>query len=497
MQKEISIKKAAAINAAASYSCVILQLIANSWLAWLPGLSKADFGIIAAVSVFTAFFTVVSNMGIGPAIIQNKTITDDEISDIFTFNFFVAIVVAVLFFLLAKPIAIFLKDGVYVPICRMLSISLFFHTMNIIPHSMLLKEKRFVLIGLRMIAVTVASYGIAIAMAYMGFKYYALVWQAILFAVVSFVWNYASTRIKLKITFKISSIKKIFSFSVFQMGYSIINYLSKNIDNIVISRYFGAEGLGIYDKAYKLTLYPQNNLTNVITPTLHPILSEYQHDKAYIYEKYMRVVKVLSLLGMFIGFYCCFASKEIINIMFSDKFALSVPCLTWLSLSIWAQVITASAQAIFQSAGNTKTMFISGLFTVAMTGAAVVMGAVMGGIVKISFFLMIAFNLNFFITYYILVKHTLGMSYLNFLKSFIPDVLIACMVTGAGAIACLIPVENMLFNAGLTYATTSLLSYLASAFLKGVVMGAAYLMGLFIFRQHRILIDMIKSKAKK
>ena len=494
MKTEVSIKKAALINAVASYSCVVLQLVANSWLAWLPGLTKDDFGIIAAVSVFTSFFTVVSNMGIGPAIIQNKEITDNEISDIFTFNFYVAIAVAALFFALAAPIAAFLNDSVYIPICRLLSISLFFHTMNIIPHSLLLKQKRFVMIGMRMVAVTVASYGVAIAMAYMGYSYYALVWQAILFALVSFLWNYASTRIKLKIKFRISSIKKIFSFSVFQMGYSVINYLSKNIDNIVISRRFGAGALGIYDKAYKLTLYPQNNLTNVITPTLHPILSDYQHDKAYIYEKYMRVVKALSLLGMFIGLFCCFASKEIIYVMFSEKFALSVPCLQWLSLSIWAQVITASSQAIFQSAGNTKTMFISGLFTTALTAAAVAIGALTGGITEISAYLMVAFNLNFFITYFILVKYTLGMSYMDFLKHFVPDVMIAVMVAAAGIAASFIPTTHMLFTHGLTYSETSVLSMLSSAFIKGCVMGVAYIAGLVIFKQHKILISFLKKR---
>lgn len=494
MGKEISIKKAALINAAASYSCVVLQLLANSWLAWLPGLSTKDFGIIAAVSVFTTFFTVVSNMGIGPAIIQNKTITDDEVSDIFTFNFYVAVIVALLFFVLAEPIAGFLGNDVYVPICRLLSVSLFFHTMNIIPHSLLLKQKRFVLIGMRMVAVTIASYGAAIAMVYLGFSYYGLVWQAILFAAVSFIWNFASTRIKLKITFRLSSIKKIFSFSVFQLGYSIINYMSKNLDNIVISKCIGDVGLGVYDKAYKLTLYPQNNLTNVITPTLHPILSEHQNDKPYIYEKYMNIVKILSLLGMFIGLYFCFASKEIIHVMFSDKFAASVPCLAWLSLSIWSQVITASAQAIFQSAGNTKTMFISSLFTVAMTGAAVTLGAVQGSIEQISIYLMIAFNLNFFVTYYMLISRTLHMSYAKFLKTFIPDVCIAAMVAASGIAVSFIPIGEMMVGAGLTYSPNSVIGMLAGAAVKGVVMGTVFLAGLLIFKQHKILISFLKKK---
>ena len=478
MKKETSIKKAAAINAAASYSCVLLQLVFNGVLARI--LTPDDYGVVAVVTVFTTFFTVVSNMGIGPAVIQDKTLTEDEVSDIFTFNFYVAILTAVVFALFSYPLSRFYGSSVYIPVGCLLSVSLFFHTMNIVPHALLLKDKRFLLIGLRMVAVTVASYGAAIVIAFMGYKYYALVWQAIAFAAVSFIWNYATTRIKLKPKFRFSSVKKIFSFSIFQMGYSIINYFSKNIDNLVIGKYIGDSALGYYDKAYKVTLYPQNNLTNVITPTLHPILSAHQNDKPYIYDRYMRIVKVLSLLGMFIGIYCYFASYEVINILFGPNWGASVPCIAMLSLSIWAQVVTASAQSIFQSAGNPKNMFISGIFTVAMYASAIILGVLTGDIVKISLYLTIAFNLNFFVTYFILIKYTLGMSYAGFLKSFLPDLAIAVIVAAAGFLSTFVHVENVLL----------------SAVVKGVIMGAAYVAGLFIFRQHKVLISFVKSKKK-
>lgn len=469
--KDISIKKAAAINASASYICVLLQLVFNGILARI--LSPEDYGIVAVISVFTTFFTVMSNMGIGPAIIQNKELTEDDISNIFSFNFYVAIATALIFIVFSVPLSRFYENHIYIAIGSLLAISLFFHTMNIVPHSYLLKQKRFMSIGIRMVVVTVVSYGIAIVLAALGYRYYALVWQAIVFAIASFLWNYCTIRIKLKIKFKFSSVKKILSFSVFQMGYSVINYFAKNIDNLVIGKFIGDSALGYYDKAYKVTLYPQNNLTNVITPALHPILSVHQNDKEYIYKKYMNIVKILSLLGMFIGIYCHFASEEVIGILFGNQWEASVPCISLLSLSIWAQVVTASAQSIFQSAGNPKNMFISGLITVFMTASAIIAGVCTGDIVKISLYLTIAFNLSFFVTYYFLVKMTLGMSYIGFLKSFIPDLCIAVIVAAAGFASRLIIVDNILI----------------SAIVKGLCMGAAYIAGLLIFKQHKILLS--------
>ncbi len=471
---DISIKRAALINAGASYICVFLQLIFNGVLARI--LTPEDYGIVAVVSVFTTFFTVMSNMGIGPAIIQNKELTGDDISNIFSFNFYVAILTALVFTAFSVPLSRFYDNNIYLPIGGLLAISLFFHTLNIVPHSYLLKQKRFMSIGLRMVVVTVTSYGAAIVLAYFGYKYYALVWQTIIYAFMSFAWNYGALRIRLKGKFSFSSIKKIFSFSVFQMGYSVINYFTKNLDNLIIGKFIGDSALGYYDKAYKVTLYPQNNLTNVITPTLHPILSSHQNDREYIYGRYMNIVKLLSLLGMFIGIYCFFASNEVIGILFGNQWGASVPCIAMLSLSIWAQVVTASAQSIFQSAGNPKNMFISGLITTFMTAAAIVIGVVQKDIVKISLYLTIAFNLNFFMTYYFLIKKTLQMSYRNFLKSFLPDLGIAGIVVIAGIASSFIRLDNIL----------------VSAVLKGVCMGTAYMAGLFIFRQHRIIISFFK-----
>ena len=101
--KDISIKKAAAINASASYICVILQIVFNGILARI--LSPEDYGIVTVVTVFTTFFTVISNMGIGPAIIQNKELTEDDISNIFSFNFYAAIVVSLVFIVFSVPMA--------------------------------------------------------------------------------------------------------------------------------------------------------------------------------------------------------------------------------------------------------------------------------------------------------------------------------------------------------------------------------------------------------
>lgn len=479
--KEMSIKRAAMINAAANYSCVILQLMFSAVLARI--LQPKDYGILGVMTVFTTFFSVLANMGIGTAVIQNKDLDNDDVSNIFTFNLYVAVVLTVVFALFSIPLSKFYANSEYIPIGCLLSVSLFFSTMNMIPNALLMKQKKFITVGLRMVTVTVVSSLSAIALALLGFRYYALAAQSIVQAVVNFTWNYSSTRVKLKIKCNLSSIKKIFSFSFYQFAFNVFNYFARNADNLLIAKFMGDAPLGYYDKAYKLALYPEQNLTHVITPVMHPILSEHQDDKKYIYKKYMSIVKVLSLVGMFVGIYMFFASKEIIYIMFGDQWDAAIPCIQMLSLSVWAQVVNSSSGAIFQSLGNTKNLFITGVLSSLCTLTGIVLGIAFGDITTVARNAMISYIINFFISYFMLIKKTFGFSFLKFLKNFLPDIGIAVLVIGGGILSSYMMIQ-----------ASNIVEIAVNAGIKLAVMGAVYLIGLLVFRQYKHLINLIKRR---
>ena len=147
MSKEITVKSAAMVNAAGKYSKVLLSLIVNAFLARL--LSAEDYGVVAVITVFSTFFTTFSDMGFGPAIIQNKNLTKEDIDSIYTLTVYVSIILMVFFAICSFPIAAFYSDQVYVILGQMLSISLLFNAMNMVPNGILNRDKKFVSIALR------------------------------------------------------------------------------------------------------------------------------------------------------------------------------------------------------------------------------------------------------------------------------------------------------------------------------------------------------------
>ena len=67
-------------TALAKYSGVVISLVVAGVLARL--LSPDDFGIVAIATVIIAFFNLFTDMGVSPAIVQHKTLTREELSDI-------------------------------------------------------------------------------------------------------------------------------------------------------------------------------------------------------------------------------------------------------------------------------------------------------------------------------------------------------------------------------------------------------------------------------
>lgn len=460
------------------YTNVFVTLLTTSVLSRI--LNPSEFGVVSVVTVFTAFFSVLSDMGLGAAVIQNKTLSENEINDIFSFSIYMALGLGILFALLGAPISVFYGDPVYRKVCLLLSVSVLFNAANIIPNAVLMKHKLFRSVGKRLIFASVFSGIVAIVLALGGFGYYAIIAQSVFQAIFIFLWNVVKTSLKFHLRFHFESVKRVRQYSFYQFLYSIINYFARNLDNLLIGKVLGSESLAYYDKGYRLMMYPVQNLTYVINPIVHPVLSEYQNNKKYIYTSYMKIVRVLSLMGVFLSFFCFWASEEIVMIFFGSQWADSVPVFRLLSLSVWPQLVSTSAGSIYQSTGNTKLMFKSGAVHFTTTILLILLGVFSGSLNTVALFVAVSLYLRFFIDYYVLVVKDFGYKYITFLKEFRSDLIIML------AMILMIFAGNMLIDVD---------GILWSLILKALMLGVVFLAAAVLTGQLSYLLSLIKKKS--
>lgn len=469
-----SLKGAALINAVGKYITIILQLVVNAILSRI--LSAEDYGVIAVITVFSTFFISLSDMGFGAAIVQRKDLTKDDINRIFSCTFYIAAILALIFSALSFPISVFYHNHSYIKLGGLLSISLFFNALNMVPNGLMNKEKKFVRIAIRTIVAYLIASIVAVFLAFQGWRYYSIVIQTMMSSFIIFVWNYIETKPHIDFSNCISSVKKVMNYSGFQFAFNMINYLSRNLDNLLIGKFMGDAALGYYYKAYNLMLYPVNNLTGVISPVLHPLLSDYQNQKRIIYDKYMKVVKLLFLIASFIAPFCFLASEEIISILYGSQWSDSTVCFKILSLAILPQMVGSSAGAIYQSLGKTKILFQNGLINTFITICAIIFGVVVGkNIVILSIAVSSAYIIHFFTVYYMLVQIAFEYSFVNFFKDLYKEFLIVFIMVILTAVYPL-----------------RITNIFVSSMVKGIYLGVSYVILLWITKEHNVLLKMIR-----
>lgn len=441
-------------TALAKYSGIIVSLVIAGILARL--LSPDDFGIVAIATVIIAFFGIFTDMGVSPAIIQNKTLTEGDLTNIFSFTFWTGIVVSLLFFAASWPISIYYNSPILRTLCQLLSINLFFASANIVPGALFYKNKEFKFIAIRSFVIQITSGAGAVTAALYGAGLYALIISPIISSVLIFAISFHRYPQRLHATLGLQSIRKIFSYSAYQFLFNVICYFSRNLDKLLIGKYMNMSALGYYEKSYRLMMLPLQNITQVITPVMHPIFSDFQNDQERLASSYERIVKILAFIGLPLSVLLFFTAKEITLIIFGDQWLPSIPVFQILSLSVGIQIILSSSGSIFQAAGDTRSLFVCGLFSSILNVTGILLGIFYyDTLTAVATCITITFTINFIQCYWMMYRITFKRNFLLFARQLVSPIIVSLLVA-----LCLLPLYHIMggINIFITLIVKSIIS---------------------------------------
>ncbi len=413
-------------TALAKYSGIAVSLAVTGVLSRI--LTPDDFGIVTVATVIIAFFAIFSDLGVGPAIIQNRSLSAEDLGGIFTFTIWSGALAAAVFFAAAGPIARYYHSEILRDICRILSVNLFFATVNIVPNALLYKAKRFKFIAVRSLTVQAVCGAAAIGAAFAGAGIYALLINPVFSSIILFFVNFRQYPQHVARTWGLEPVRKIFAFSSFQFLFNVLNYFTRNLDKILVGRYMGLSPLGYYEKSYRLMMLPLQNITHVVTPVMHPVFAEYQNDAARLSADYLKVVRLLAFIGFPLSAFLCASAREITLVIFGPQWEASVPVFRILALSVGVQIVLSTSGSIFQAANSTRIMFLSGLLSSALNVAAIMTGIfVFRSLEAVAWCISVSFTVNFVQCYYLMYRRTFGLPWGPFWRTLLSPLLLTAV----------------------------------------------------------------------
>lgn len=377
-QKTIDGVKWAAIGQAIRYPFQIFITICIARL-----VSPESFGLIGMVSVFTGFAGIFSELGLGSAIIQKKEVNENLLSSVFWINLGIGFLLFILFLFLSTPISVFYNNAQLELLVACLSFNFLFNSLSSVPNAILSKQLNFKALVIRDLLSLLIGSAAGIIAAYYLRNEWAIVIQ-IYFAVISStisLWYMTKWRPIFKLDF--NEIKSIWKYGSNLTGFSLLNYFSRNFDDLLIGKFFGAASLGVYSRGYSFVTLPLNQVTGVIAKVMFPSLSKIHDDKERFRNIYIKACKSIALLvfpamaGLFIvaeSFVVLFLGKEWLEL---------VPIIKIFSLLGILQSISSTSGWIYNATGRTDLQFKWGIVSSILVIISFIIGILLGSLLAV------------------------------------------------------------------------------------------------------------------
>lgn len=380
-----------------------------------------QLGYFAILQLMLTFFSVITNSGLGAAVINEKKLSHKDKGGLFSFTALLGVGLCALSFILSPLISVYFNYSNFYDDVIWIIPSLLLQSLLILPNAFLLKDKCFYKVSFS------ACLAEIISLIYLLIEYYLfeggvelLAKKVFIFTVFKFLLVlYFSRNTKNGLVYfgsSLSSIKKYINFTLYQMSFSFINFFTRNLDSILIGKYFGMHNLGLYDRAYQLMRYPLQLVTFALVPAIQPNIVELKN-KEEVVKIHNWLIEILSFISIFICFFLSTSSDKIIALFFGSEWSDSSATFFIFCFMVPSQILMSSSGGFFQACNAVKVLFWSGLVSAVCNVIAITAGIYLGTIESVAICLLISFSINLFQTYYCLYKYVFQASFYNFIYS--------------------------------------------------------------------------------
>ena len=333
----------------------VMQFVTTAILARL--LSPSDFGLLGMATIVIRFIDLFKDLGTSSAVIQQKNLSDALVNSIFWVNVFFGFLGMVILFIFSPLIAEFYQEPRVTLVLKVLSLTFVISGISILQKAILERNLAFnKLAKIELTAIVLGSI-VGITLALLEFGVWSLVYQTMTVVTVTTVLLLVATRWKPKMIFSWSELQAVTGYSLNLTGFTILNYLYRNADYLLIGKFLGSQALGYYTLAYRLMLYPLQNISSVIGRVMFPVFSQIQDDDKRFGIAYLKVISTIALITfpMMVGLWAL--SEPFILTLFGSQWQSVIWLLMILSPVGMVQSLQTTIGTIYRAKGRTDWMF--------------------------------------------------------------------------------------------------------------------------------------------
>lgn len=312
-----------------------------------------DFGLVGMIVSVTGVAHVLKDLGLSTAVMQRPHLSHREASCLFWIMLLVGIGIAVVLAFTGPLIAWILSEPRLTRIAPVIALSFLFAAMGTLHQALLRRHMQFGTIATIELFSGLLSYLLAIALAFGGLGYWALVLQQVSLFVFIALGSWMACSWRPSSLLWEPSVKHMIGFGGNVTASNLLSYLCRNLDNVLIGRFSGATSLGLYSKAYQLLLLPISQINTPMLNVMTPALSRVQLDPARFKALYLKAITAIVVIGMPLVVFMFVRADQIIFVALGRDWMGAVLLFRLLAPAAFIDTFNIAAGLIFNTLGQT------------------------------------------------------------------------------------------------------------------------------------------------
>jgi PST family polysaccharide transporter len=336
--------------------------------------SQRAYGLAGMAQVVIGFAALFGSLGTSNAIIRQKDLDDDVLTSIFWLTLAIGVCVTVACFLSAPYVAKFYNEPSLPGIFRALGLYFTISATASVHGALMNRDLQFARMAVVDLVAGATSATVGIVSAVLGAGVWSLITGALANAVVTAGLYITLNPWRPSLRFSFRRLGPVLGFGLNLSGSNIVNYFSRNTDNLLIGKYLGAVPLAYYNWGYTLMLYPLQAISWTLGRVLFPTFSLMQDDPERFQRAYLRACATVAFVTFPLMAGVTALAPEFIVALLGPNWAPVAPILRILAPVGLLQSITSLTGYIYMAMGKTDLMFRWGLLFTGLTVAGFALG---------------------------------------------------------------------------------------------------------------------------
>lgn len=231
-----------------------LQLAILPILARLVG--PSEYGLVAMAMPFILFANVLSDGGMSLALGRRQEVSADLEATVRWMSAGIGGAIALGLVALAWPLGAVMHQPRLPWLIMALSPILFMNGLATASNARIIREGRFGVFAGGDLASTLTGAAVALVAATHGYGAWSLIAQQLALWVVKLAWVTVNGRASFRLAWRFEEARELLKFGLHAIGSQLADYVSRNIDNLIVGAVLGASSLGFYAMAYQIVRIP-------------------------------------------------------------------------------------------------------------------------------------------------------------------------------------------------------------------------------------------------